>query len=286
MAHSIALIFGTSNSARGGVCVGGRPVIIPSAEGISPRRQCAFRAMSPSPRRANAGRRSLGRRRSSGPIPTARLPLSSAGWDGAKPFACVSATFTPSSFRPCLLQKNHERATPRPFSASRWPVLWLSTRPYFDDQPSAAATKDACRSPGLDVERLETSDCGGARLPDSTVSARNCASRFIDFGRWHAPMSRSWNSARAFEVRARAATPSGRRRRHRHGPARARLPARTLHRRRPALDLRTGPHGTRAPQRSAEIAKIELSANTTNDPHHAYRSSPPRPLCRSISTWI
>ena len=268
----IGIDLGTSNSAAA-VLRGGRPVIIPSAEGISLGGKAfpsyvAFTAdgqmLVGEPARRQAAANPDGTatafKRKMGQRVTVRLR---------------SREFTPEQLSAFLLQKIKRDA--EAFLGEAVTKAVVTVPAYFDDN-QRSATKDACKIAGLEVERLVNEPTAAALAYGLDRLGQELRVAVIDFGGGTLDVTIMEFGKGVFEVKATSGD--------------TQLGGTDMDKRvldyllerfqsQAGLDLRADHVALARLKEAAEIAKIELTANTTTHitlPFIAARAGVPQHL--------
>jgi len=144
----VGIDLGTSNSAAA-VLRGGRPVIIPSAEGVSLGGKAfpSYVAVTADGRCWSANLPGVRRHR----IRKERPPHSNGRWAAAKKVRLRDRDYSPEQLSAFLLQKIKRDA--EAFLGEPVTKAVVTVPAYFDDN-QRNATKDACSIAGIEVARL------------------------------------------------------------------------------------------------------------------------------------
>lgn len=172
----IGIDLGTSNSAAA-VLRGGRPVIIPSAEGISLGGKAfpSYVAITPD------GQTLIGEpaRRQAAANPEGTSTAFKRSMGQRKKIKLGDKSFTPEQLSAFLLQKIKRDA--EDFLGEKVDKVVVTVPAYFDDN-QRSATKDACRIAGLEVARLVNEPTAASLAYGLDRAGEDLRIAVIDFG--------------------------------------------------------------------------------------------------------
>jgi molecular chaperone DnaK len=250
----IGIDLGTSNSAAA-VLRGGRPVIIPSAEGIS----LGGKAFPSYVAVTADGQMLIGEpaRRQAAANPEGTATAFKRKMGLRETIRLRDKTFTPEQLSAFLLQKIKRDA--EAFLGEKVDKAVVTVPAYFDDN-QRSATKDACKIAGLEVARLVNEPTAAALAYGLDRLGQELRIAVIDLGGGTLDVTIMEFGKGVFEVKSTS------------GDTRlggtdmdARLLEALAERFHLAtgVDLRNDPKAMARLREAAEAAKIELSANTT-----------------------
>ena len=250
----IGIDLGTSNSAAA-VLRGGRPVIIPSAEGIS----LGGKAFPSYVAITSDGQTLVGeparRQATSNPEGTATGFKRKMG--KREKIHLRGHDFTPEQLSAFLLQKIKRDA--EAFLGETIEKAVVTVPAYFDDN-QRSATKDACRIAGIEVSRLVNEPTAASLAYGLSRANEDLRIAVIDFGGGTLDVTIMEFGKGVFEVKATSGdTQLG-------GTDMDQILLNNLmerFRNESGADLRDDPKATARLREAAEIAKIELSTSTT-----------------------
>jgi molecular chaperone DnaK len=250
----IGIDLGTSNSAAA-VLRGGRPVIIPSAEGISLGGKAfpSYVAITPD------GQMLIGEpaRRQASINPEGTTTAFKRKMGRRETTRLRSREFTPEQLSASLLQKIKRDA--EAFLGEPVAKAVVTVPAYFDDN-QRSATKDACKIAGLEVERLVNEPTAAALAYGLDRLGQELRIVVIDFGGGTLDVTIMEFGKGVFEVKSTSGD--------------TQLGGTDMDRRvldyllerfqsQSGLDLRVDRMALARLKEAAEIAKIELTSNTT-----------------------
>jgi molecular chaperone DnaK len=250
----IGIDLGTSNSAAA-VLRGGRPVIIPSAEGIS----LGGKAFPSYVAVTADGQMIVGEpaRRQASANPEGTATAFKRRMGQRQTVKLRDKEFTPEQLSAFLLQKIKRDA--EAFLGEKVDKAVVTVPAYFDDN-QRSATKDACKIAGLEVARLVNEPTAAALAYGLDRLGQELRIAVIDFGGGTLDVTIMEFGKGVFEVKSTSGdTQLG------GTDMDARLLEALAERFHMAtgVDLRNDPKAMARLREAAETAKIELSANTT-----------------------
>ncbi len=250
----IGIDLGTSNSAAA-VLRGGRPVIIPSAEGVS----LGGKAFPSYVAVTADGQMLIGEpaRRQAAANPEGTATAFKRKMGQRQTIRLRDKEFTPEQLSAFLLQKIKRDA--EAFLGEKVDKAVITVPAYFDDN-QRSATKDAARIAGLEVARLVNEPTAAALAYGLDRAGQELRIAVIDLGGGTLDVTIMEFGKGVFEVKATSGdTQLG------GTDMDARLLESLAERFHMAtgIDLRNDPKAMARLREAAEMAKIELSANTT-----------------------
>ncbi len=192
----IGIDLGTSNSAAA-VLRGGRPVIIPSAEGISLGGKAFPSYVAVTPEGQIMVGEPARRQASANPEGTATAFKRKMG--RREPIRLRGREFSPEQLSAFLLQKIKRDA--ESFLGEAVAQAVVTVPAYFDDN-QRAATKDACRIAGIEVARLVNEPTAAALAYGLDRLGEDMRIAVIDFGGGTLDVTIMESGKGVFEVRA------------------------------------------------------------------------------------